>query len=64
MTIRELDSSIKEVVDAHSVCGAEAVINALVRACKNKRYMGAECLHGMLECAILREINRDEKGEV
>ena len=61
MTIRELDPTIREVVDQWHVYGAEAVINALVRACKGKRYLDAEALHRMLESAIQHEINKDEE---
>lgn len=60
MTIRELDPTIKEVIENWHVYGAESVINALVRACKNQQYLGAEALHSMLECAIQHEIEKED----
>ena len=39
MTIAETDRTIKELIKEHHVYGAEAVINALVRASQDEPYL-------------------------
>lgn len=40
MTIAETDREVKDLVEKHHVYGAETIINALVRACDKKPYLG------------------------
>ena len=56
MNICELDKVMKELIDVHSVYGAECVINALVRACKNRRYLSVDVLHGLIEAEVSRDL--------
>lgn len=55
MTIAALDKEIKDVISKHRVVGAEAVVNALVRACEGERYLEGDALRRILNNAIVRE---------
>ena len=54
MTIAALDPEIKGVISKHSVYGAEAVVNALVRACDGHQYLQREDLIELLDNAYKR----------
>ena len=63
MTISQLDKELKQIIDDHSVYGAECIINALVRACDGKQYLDEYALHLMLKLSTEHErIFRKSKG--
>ena len=63
MTISQLDKELKQIIDDHSVYGAECIINALVRACDGKQYLDESALHLMLKLSFEHErIFRKSKG--
>lgn len=49
MTIAGCDKEIRGLIDDYSVVGLEAVMNAVVRATKDKPYMGKMEVHQLLE---------------
>ena len=61
MTIAQTDSQIKGIIHEHSVYGAEAIMQALVRACKNHPYLKLEDLHKMLDSAYKHEVEYEER---
>ena len=54
MTIASADREIRELIREKHVVGAEAVVNALVRACDGQPYLGREYLHELLDQAYRR----------
>lgn len=63
MTISQLDKELKQIIDDHSVYGAECIINALVRACDGKQYLDEYALHLMLKLSFEHEkIFRQSEG--
>lgn len=63
MTISQLDKELKQIIDDHSVYGAECIINALVRACDGKLYLDEYALHLMLKLSFEHEkIFRKSEG--
>lgn len=54
MTIASTDREIRELIHEKHVVGAEAVMNALVRACDGQPYLGREYLHELLDQAFRR----------
>ena len=63
MTISQLDKELKQIIDDHSVYGAECIINALVRACDGKQYLDEYALHLMLKLSTEHErIFRKSQG--
>lgn len=55
MTISQLDKELKQIIDEHSVYGAECIINALVRACEGKQYLDEYALHLLLKLSVEHE---------
>lgn len=60
MTIAETDREIRTIVEKHHVYGAEAVINALVRAVKNEKQLSKHEIEKMLDHAFEREEQCDQ----
>lgn len=62
MTIRDLDTAMKNLVSMHHVYGVECLFNALARACKDDKYLQADNLHRMLDWSInfVKEDNDDQ----
>ena len=61
MTIAETDNQIKGIIKQWHVYGAEAIIGALVRACKNEPYLQGEDLYKLLDSALSR-LDRERKA--
>lgn len=61
MTIAETDNQIKGVITQWHVYGAEAIVGALVRACKNEPYLQSDDLHKLLDDALAR-LDRERKA--
>lgn len=57
MTISQLDKELKQIIDEHSVYGAECIINALVRACDGKQYLDEYALHLLIKLSYEHEKN-------
>lgn len=55
MTIASCDKEVKELIDKKSVCGLEAVLNAIVRATDGKDWMSKEDVFRYLEDAYKHE---------
>lgn len=55
MTIAGAENEIRGLVNDHSVVGAEAVINGLVRSCSGKQYLTEDALIAMIKIAFNRE---------
>lgn len=49
MTIASAGEDIRELIDKHHVYGAEAVINALMRACEGRDYLTADDIKKLIE---------------
>ncbi|MBO7733715.1 MAG: hypothetical protein J6S67_14215 [Methanobrevibacter sp.] len=62
MKICELDKELKGVIENHSVYGAECIINSLVRACKNEKYLNAQSIHTLVESAFGR-LSEDQEDD-
>lgn len=62
MTIASADREIRELIHEKHVVGAEAVANALVRACDGQPYLGREHLHELLDQAYKR-LEYEKKNE-
>lgn len=62
MTIASADREIRELIHEKHVVGAEAVVNALVRACDGQPYLGREYLHELLDQAY-RHLEYEKKNE-
>lgn len=54
MTIASTDREIRELIHEKHVVGAEAVMNALVRACDGQPFLGRDYLHELLDQAFRR----------
>ena len=59
MTIANCEPEIRDIIQEHHVVGAEAIINALVRATKNERYLQIEDLIRLMIRANRRENEND-----
>ncbi len=60
MTIAGCDKEIRGLIDDYSVVGLEAVMNAVVRATKDKPYMGKmEVLQLLEKCYEHEELFRE-----
>lgn len=55
MTIAETDKQIKGVIDQWSVYGAEAIMQALVRATRKHSYLQPADLHKLLDTVVEHE---------
>ncbi len=55
MTIAETDKQIKGVIDQWSVYGAEAIMQALVRATRKHPYLQPDDLHRLLDSVVNHE---------
>lgn len=62
MTIASADREIRELIHENHVVGAEAVMNALVRACDGQPYLGREYLNELLDQAY-RRLEYEKKNE-
>ena len=62
MTIASADREIRELIREKHVVGAEAVMNALVRACDGQPYLGRDYLHVLLDQAF-RRLEEEKKNE-
>ena len=54
MTIAQLDKELKQIIDDHSVYGAECIINALVRASNDNKWLTEDELHKLISDAFIR----------
>ena len=59
MTIAETDREIRELIQKHHVYGAEAVINALVRAAATEPYLTNYEILKILNNALERESTKE-----
>lgn len=62
MTIASADAEIGNLIEKHSVYGAETVVNALVRGCGKKKWLQPPDLVRLLIRAIRREDERKEEN--
>ena len=60
MTIASCDNEVKNMIELHSVVGAEQIINSLVRACKDEYHLQVEDLVRM---TIRSWRNMEERSE-
>lgn len=55
MTIAETDRQVRELIQEKHICGAVAIINALVRAAQTEPYLTKDAIKKMLDHAFERE---------
>lgn len=60
MTIAETDREIRELIQEKHICGADAIINALVRAAQTEPYLTKDAIKKMLDHAFEREATKEE----
>ena len=61
MTIAETDKQIRGVIKQWHVYGAEAIVNALVRACEHEPYLQRDDLLRLLDHAYIN-VDRQRKA--
>lgn len=54
VTIAQLDTELRRVIERHHVYGAEAIINALIRACEGRDYLSREYVIKLVNAAYKR----------
>ena len=52
MTIASSHKEMKEIIDKHSVYGAEALINSLVYASRDNKYLTEDEMHKLVSYAF------------
>ena len=60
MKISQLDHELKQIVNEYGVFGAESIINALVRACKDEPYLSEQVLKAFIVSAYTFEMIQDD----
>ena len=55
MTIAKADREVKDLIQKNHVYGAEAIINALVRAAQTEPYLTPDAIKSMVDHAFERQ---------